>query len=205
MSAYQKTLTQDGAGWAGFTLVQRIEAAHLGATGPHIRISVQASSVSNASIDRVYVSQIDSAGKAYDSASDLTLVYDAAANQQQPFIVPADAFALGPCGSVRVVAGRIWLRQLAHPCSGSTMWCVWSAAAVALVICSGLAPPDRLFLGLLLGASLSHAVETSVRGGVTDYICLRAWPAFNLADLALAAGALGLIGELLIIVSGNMS
>jgi lipoprotein signal peptidase len=57
----------------------------------------------------------------------------------------------------------------------------------------------------VLGASLSHAVETSVRGNVTDYICLRVWPAFNLADLALAAGALGLIGELLVIVSQNMS
>jgi hypothetical protein len=116
-----------------------------------------------------------------------------------------DAFALGPCGSVRVVAGRIWLRRLAHPCGGSTMWCVWSAAAVALVICSALAPFDPLFLGLLLGGSFSHAVETSLRGSITDYICLRNGTAFNLADLALAAGALGLIGELLIIVSQNMS
>jgi signal peptidase II len=85
-----------------------------------------------------------------------------------------------------------------------TLWCVWLAAAVPLAICSVLAPISTIFTGLLLGASLSHAVETSVRGNVTDYICLRVWPAFNLADLALATGALGLIGELLMIVCKTM-
>jgi hypothetical protein len=90
-STYAKTLTDPAPGWEGYTVVQRIEATHLGATGPHVRISVQASSASDASIDRVYISQADSAGKAYDSAADLTLVYDSAANQQQPFVVPAGA------------------------------------------------------------------------------------------------------------------
>jgi hypothetical protein len=89
-STYAKTLTEDGSGWEGYTLVQRIEAIHLSATGPHVRISVQASSVSDASIDRIYISQADSTGNPYDSAADLTLVYDSAANQQQPFVVLAD-------------------------------------------------------------------------------------------------------------------
>jgi hypothetical protein len=88
-STYAKTLTEDSSLWEGFTLVQRIEAAHLSATGPHVRISVQASSASDASIDRIYISQADSNGNPYDSAADLTLVYDSAANQQQPFVVPA--------------------------------------------------------------------------------------------------------------------
>ena len=88
-STYAKTLTVPAPGWEGYTVVQRIEAAHLSATGPHVRISVQASSASDASIDRIYISQVDSAGKPYDSAADLTVVYDSAANQQQPFVVPA--------------------------------------------------------------------------------------------------------------------
>ena len=50
-----------------------------------------------------------------------------------------------------------------------------------------------VFVGLLLGGSLSNAVESSMRGSITDYICLRFWPAFNLADLALAAGAIGIL------------
>jgi hypothetical protein len=89
-STYAKTLTEDDFNWEGHTLVQRIEAAYLSATGPHVRISVQASSVSDAFIDRIYISQADSTGNPYDSAADLTLVYDSAANQQQPFVVLAD-------------------------------------------------------------------------------------------------------------------
>jgi hypothetical protein len=117
----------------------------------------------------------------------------------------SDVFALGPCGSVRVVAGRIWLRRLAHQCSGLTMWCAWSAAAVALAMCSAFAPLNPLFVGLLLGSSFSHAVESSLRGSITDYICLRNGVAFNLADLALAAGAMGIMGELLFIVRETLS
>lgn len=88
-TAYEKTLTLDNPGWEGMTLVQRIEAAHLGATATHVRITVQASSASDASVERISISQANSAGKPYDSAPDLTLVYDSAANQQQPLLVPA--------------------------------------------------------------------------------------------------------------------
>jgi lipoprotein signal peptidase len=113
------------------------------------------------------------------------------------------AFALGRCGSVRVVAGRMWLRRLARPC-GRTIWCVWLAAAAALATVSALAPFNALFVGLLLGSSFSHAVESSLRGSITDYICLRNGAAFNLADLALAAGATGILGDLLIMMQRNL-
>ena len=81
-SAYAKTLTEDTLNWQGYTLVQRIEAAHLAATGPHVRLTVQAASASDVSIDRVYISQADSSGKRYDSAADLTAIYDRAATGQ---------------------------------------------------------------------------------------------------------------------------
>lgn len=101
-STYAKTLTEDNLAWEGYTIVQRIEAAHLSATGPHIRISVQASSVSDASIDRIYISQAASTGNPYDSAADLTQIYDSAVNQQQPFVVPA-----GTTKSLPIVAYTI--------------------------------------------------------------------------------------------------
>ena len=88
-AAYAKTLTTDSVNWQGYTLVQRIEAAQLAASGPRVRINVQAGSARGASIDRMSISQVASASKPYDSAPDLTLVYDLAANQQQPFVVPA--------------------------------------------------------------------------------------------------------------------
>jgi lipoprotein signal peptidase len=89
--------------------------------------------------------------------------------------------------------------------SGGVMWSFWVAAAVALVIVSTWTPSSPVFVGLLLGGSLSHAVESSLRGTVSDYVCLRFWPAFNLADLALAAGAIGTLTELLIAVRGTAS
>ena len=86
--AYAATLNDDTLNWQGYTLIQRIESTHLGATGPHVRITVQAAATSDASIDRVYISQADSSGKPYDSAADLTAVYDIAA-AGQPFVVSA--------------------------------------------------------------------------------------------------------------------
>jgi|SRR5271170_3425420 signal peptidase II len=108
--------------------------------------------------------------------------------------------ALKPFGEVRIVTGQIWLRRLDRECHGAEIWCLWLAATVPLVIASILLTALAPFVGLLLGGSLSHAVESSLRGGITDYLCLRFWPAFNLADLALVVGAVGTIGELLMLM-----
>jgi hypothetical protein len=74
---FEQTITTDEGNWQGFTLVQRIEAARLTASGPQVRITLQASSASGASIDRIYISQASSAPGAhpYDSAADLTPIY----------------------------------------------------------------------------------------------------------------------------------
>ena len=107
--------------------------------------------------------------------------------------------ALGRFGSVRMVEGKLWLRRFGPHSSGVTIWIFWVAAAVALVIVSTFAPSVWPFVGLLLGGSLSNILESSLRGTVTDYICLRFWPTFNLADLALTAGAIGTLTEFLIV------
>jgi signal peptidase II len=114
-----------------------------------------------------------------------------------------EALPLGPFGSVRMVAGQLWVHRLGWHASGVAMWSFWIAAAVVLVIVSGSAPTSRVFQGLLLGGSLSNALESSLRGTVSDYVCLRFWPPFNLADLALTAGAVGVLAELLIALPWN--
>jgi signal peptidase II len=114
-----------------------------------------------------------------------------------------DALPLGPFGSVRMVGGQLWVRRLGGPASGVTMWTFWAAAAAALVIVGSSTPSSRVFQGLLLGGSLSNALESTLRGTVSDYVCLRFWPPFNLADLALTIGAIGILAELLIALPWN--
>jgi lipoprotein signal peptidase len=61
-----------------------------------------------------------------------------------------------------------------------------------LVVASLWLPGSSLPVGLILGGSLSNALETVIRGRVTDYMDVGFWPAFNLADVALTAGAAGI-------------
>jgi lipoprotein signal peptidase len=74
-------------------------------------------------------------------------------------------------------------------------------SACALVVASAWIPASGVFVGLLLGGSLSNALEGSL-GSVTDYVCVRFWPAFNLADVALTVGAMGIATQLLRSIDG---
>jgi signal peptidase II len=48
--------------------------------------------------------------------------------------------------------------------------------------------PVRVGLGLLLGGSVGNLVDRLRFGYVTDFIDLRVWPVFNLADSAIVVG-----------------
>jgi len=133
------------------------------------------------------------------------VVSDQALKQRLRHVLGRHAISLGPFGQFRMTEGRLWLPRLRNHPSRSMMWTSWVVAAAALVTASGWIPSSALFVGLLLGGSLSNAVENARRGRVSDYVCLRFWPAFNLADLALAAGSIGTLAELLVFVRGTAS
>jgi lipoprotein signal peptidase len=116
----------------------------------------------------------------------------------------SNALPLGPIGQVRVVVARLWLARAARS-SPAVMWTLWMLSAAALVTASAWIPSSRLFVGLLLGGSLSNGLESALRGGVTDYVCLRFWPAFNLADVALTTGGIGVAAALAIAVQRTLS
>lgn len=104
---------------------------------------------------------------------------------------------------VGVIPARLWLVHVVR-CSSLVMtWILWAQLAVTLLIVSTWLPSSHLFVGVLLGGSLSNALESSLRGIVTDYVCFRFWPAFNVADAALTAGAIGLLAQLFIL-AGNI-
>jgi signal peptidase II len=50
-----------------------------------------------------------------------------------------------------------------------------------------------LATGLLFGGALGNAIDRLREGAVTDFLKLPAWPAFNLADVAITAGVLSLV------------
>ncbi len=54
----------------------------------------------------------------------------------------------------------------------------------------GFAP---LFTGLILGGAVGNLIDRIALGFVRDFIDLRIWPAFNIADAALTVGVIGLV------------
>jgi signal peptidase II len=50
-----------------------------------------------------------------------------------------------------------------------------------------------LSVGLLAGGALGNLADRVRAGAVTDFIDLPLWPAFNLADVAITLGAVGLV------------
>lgn len=120
-----------------------------------------------------------------------------AVDQAVKLAVRSSRFAsvrLGPSGRLRMVAGRLWWSRSAAPASKGLL--LWAVSAAALMAAAAALPSSAVFVGLLLGGSLSNVIESSLRGSVTDFVCLRFWPAFNVADVALAAGAVGIGFEL---------
>jgi len=104
--------------------------------------------------------------------------------------------SLGPLGSLRTVGAPVWLARVAGEFHIGSMWFLWTVAGGILMVFAAWMPVSQVFAGLMLGGSLSNGLEITWRGRVTDYVCLKFWPAFNLADLAITAGAVGLVVEL---------
>jgi signal peptidase II len=57
--------------------------------------------------------------------------------------------------------------------------------------------PERPWLwlptGLLVGGALGNLIDRLGHGGVTDFIKLPLWPAFNVADIAITVGVIALL------------
>jgi signal peptidase II len=101
--------------------------------------------------------------------------------------------SLGLLGCLRTVTARLWLVRADGRVRLSAACALWALMAASLVVVSAWLPDSRVPICLMLAGSLSNLLEHAARGAVTDYVCLRGWPAFNLADVALTAGAVSLL------------
>lgn len=71
---------------------------------------------------------------------------------------------------------------------------LFALAALGLVAYLFAREPTRpgmwIATGLLAGGAIGNLVDRIASGAVTDYIDVGAWPAFNLADVAITCGVL---------------
>lgn len=91
------------------------------------------------------------------------------------------AFGLASGGGIAIVAGTV--------------------IAIALILAIFGRDPTRsgawAAVGLLAGGALGNLVDRLSKGAVTDFIDLPAWPAFNVADIAITVGVIALSWALL--------
>jgi Lipoprotein signal peptidase len=68
----------------------------------------------------------------------------------------------------------------------------WLVAGATVFLVPDLIDSQSMFiaLGALLGGALGNLLDGLSRNGVTDFIDLRVWPVFNIADTAITAGAM---------------
>ena len=52
---------------------------------------------------------------------------------------------------------------------------------------------ETIFLSLILGGAIGNLIDRIIYGNVIDFINLKIWPAFNIADAAITIGVIGLI------------
>ena len=79
---------------------------------------------------------------------------------------------------------------------GTIVAVIVGAALLALVVYFAThldKPLVWLPTGMLLGGALGNVIDRIRDGGVTDFIKLPAWPAFNVADISITLGVLVLL------------
>jgi len=78
---------------------------------------------------------------------------------------------------------------------GASIWLAWMLAKPVRRL-------EALAYSLILGGALGNAFDRAARGQVIDYLDLHLrgmhWPAFNIADMAITGGAVGLLAASLL-------
>jgi signal peptidase II len=106
------------------------------------------------------------------------------------------------------VIGPLWIRHVQN--SGIAFGLFAQATAVVIILTAiavlwmlaffyrsgGRHPVLPVALGLVIGGSCSNLFDRVRLGHVTDFIDLRWWPAFNLADSFIVIGVAVLVGAL---------
>jgi signal peptidase II len=76
---------------------------------------------------------------------------------------------------------------------GAVFLVLAAVVSVGIVVYNRRIPPAevwlRIGLGMIMGGALGNAFDRAAAGSVTDFIDLRWWPVFNVADSCVVVGA----------------
>ena len=105
----------------------------------------------------------------------------------------ADGRTVGSLVRLRLVRGSTIAAALRVP-----RWIlalVWLATVGAVAVLGPEtslfdSPAARIALGAALGGAAGNLLDHPLHGGVVDYLDVRIWPAFNLADAAIVVGVI---------------
>lgn len=100
--------------------------------------------------------------------------------------------SLGALGALGLSDHPLWLGRLTTQPDAPRLLLLLGLAAAPVLLLGMVLPSAGLFAGLLVGGAIGNALEHVRRGAVSDYVRLRFWPAFNLADAAILVGVVGL-------------
>ena len=77
---------------------------------------------------------------------------------------------------------------------------LWVVLIVGLIgwmeLAPGVTAPARAAAGAALGGASGNTLDLFRRGAVVDFIDLRFWPVFNLADVAIVVGGFGALAAI---------
>jgi signal peptidase II len=108
------------------------------------------------------------------------------------------------------VVGPLWIR---HVQNSGIAFGLFSQATAVVIVLTAFAVAWMLFyfarsgarhpvlpvgLGLVIGGSVSNLVDRVRLGHVTDFIDVKWWPSFNLADTFIVVGVIVLLGALVL-------
>jgi signal peptidase II len=110
-------------------------------------------------------------------------------------------------GSVHVT-GPLYIHHVTNPGIAFGLFSSWASVVTVVTACAvgwmlvyfakagARHPILPVALGLLIGGSLSNLIDRLRLGHVTDFLDLRFWPAFNLADTFIVVGVAILLAAL---------
>jgi signal peptidase II len=113
-----------------------------------------------------------------------------------------------PIGDSFHVAGPLYIHHVKNSGIAFGLFGTWASAVTILTACAvawmlvyfaragARHPVLPVALGLLVGGSLANLIDRIRLGWVTDFLDLRFWPAFNLADTFIVVGVAVLLAAL---------